>query len=72
MPLPSTIEDPLRDIPIPPEFVANLQRHREHLACLVATLRSAGVDEAQIELSVSTIIASYKEELLRSTKALLR
>lgn len=65
-------EDPFRDLEIPPELEKNIQRHREHLMLLVLSLRSAGVDEAQIETSVSVIVASYKEELIRSMKGMLR
>lgn len=65
-------QDPFSNLQIPPELEASLQRHREHLAQLVTTLRSAGVDEAQIEESVSVIVASYKDELTHAMKRLMR
>jgi hypothetical protein len=64
--------DPFRDLDIPPQLEANLQRHREHLSRLVVTLRSAGIDEQQIEDSVSAIVDSYKTELIRTMKEMVR
>jgi len=64
--------DPFMDLAIPPELEENIQRHRENLMRLVVSLRSAGVDEIQIEESVSVIVASYKAELIRSIKQLVR
>jgi hypothetical protein len=64
-------EDPFHDLEIPVELEESLQRHREHLARLVVTLRSAGVDDAQIEESVSVIVASYKDELVRAMKRMI-
>ena len=63
--------DPFHDLDIPVELEESLQRHREHLARLVITLRSAGVDDAQIEESVSVIVASYKDELVRAMKRMI-
>lgn len=57
---------------IPAELEASLQRHRKHLADLVASLRQAGVSEEQIELSVNVIVESYKGELLNAIKAMRR
>jgi hypothetical protein len=48
-----------------------LQRHRENLGQLVRSLHSAGLNDQQIEASVSLIVESYKEELLRAIKALV-
>lgn len=64
--------DPFGDIEIPSELEDSLQRHRQNLATLVVSLRSAGVSEAHIEESVSVILASYKEELLRTVKRMMR
>jgi hypothetical protein len=64
--------DPFGDIDIPAELEESLQRHREHLARLVMSLRSAGVSDAQIEESVSVIVASYKDELIRTMKRMVR
>jgi hypothetical protein len=63
--------DPFADLEIPPELEQSLQRHREHLVQLVVTMRSAGIDEAHIDESVSVIVASYKEELLRAVKRMM-
>lgn len=65
-------QDPFGELEIPAELEENIQRHREHLMRLVLSLRSAGVDEAQIEESVSVIVASYKDELLRLMKRIVR
>lgn len=65
-------DDPLQYLEIPPELEINIQRHRENLARLVVSLRRAGISEAQIEESVAVIVASYKEELIASIKALAR
>ncbi len=66
-------EEPFGElIGIPPELEVSFRRHREHLMELVSNLRSAGIDEGHIEESVSLIIASYKEELVHTLKALKR
>ena len=64
--------DLFRDLEIPPELEESLQRHRENLARLVMSLRSAGVKDAQIEESVSVIVASYKDELIGAMKRMVR
>ena len=64
--------DPFADLEIPAPLQESLDRHRNHLAELVVNLRSAGLDEAQIERSVSTIIESYRQELMRAMKAMAR
>jgi len=65
-------DDPFRDLEIPVELEESLQRHREHLARLVVSLRSAGIKDAQIEESVSVIVASYKDELISAMKRMVR
>ena len=67
-----TQEDPFCDIEIPEQLQDSLRRHRENLARLVASLQSVGVSEAQIEASISVIVESYKEELLRAIKMMVR
>jgi hypothetical protein len=62
--------DPFHDLQIPLELQASLERHHQHRAQLVTSLRSAGVDEAQIEKSVAVIIASYKAQLIQAMKRL--
>jgi len=66
------VHDPFLGLDIPPELEESLQRHRQHLARLVIDLRCAGVQEAQIEHSVSVIVDSYKEELIRAMKRMMR
>lgn len=68
---------PLPDFPdaasglkIPPSLQASIDRHRSHLAMLVATLRAAGLPAAQIENSVNTLIASYRAELIQVLQSL--
>ncbi len=60
------------DFDVPPELEEGLQRHRQHLARFVVTLRSAGMDDAQIEASVAAIVTSYQEELIRAMKRMVR
>lgn len=67
-----TERDPFADIKIPEPLQESLQRHRENLAMLVTNLQSVGVHESQIEASVSVIVDSYKQELLRAIKAMVR
>lgn len=67
-----TQEDPFADIQIPKQLQDSLQRHRENLAKLVADLQSVGVSEAQIDASISVIVDSYKKELLRAIKVMVR
>lgn len=64
-------KDPFAGIEIPEQLQESLQRHRENLARLVASLQSVGVSEAQIEASISVIVDSYKEELLRAIKVMV-
>jgi hypothetical protein len=64
--------DPFGDLEIPAELEESLRRHRENLGRLVMSLRIAGVNEAQIEESISVIVASYKDELIRSVKRMMR
>ena len=67
-----TQRDPFADLHIPEPLQESLQRHRENLAKLVANLQSVGVHESQIEASVSVMVDSYKQELLRAMKAVVR
>ena len=68
----SKISEAFADLQIPEPLQESMQRHRDNLAKLVANLQSMGVSESQIEASVSVIVDSYKEELLRAIKALVR
>ncbi len=64
--------DPFEGLQVPEALYASLERHRENLVQLVRNLKSAGIGEAQIEASVSVIVASYREELLRAIKSMMR
>ena len=63
--------DPFADLQIPEQLQESMQRHRQNLATLIANLQSMGLSESQIEQSVSVIVDSYKEELLRAIKTLV-
>ena len=65
-------EDPFEDLEIPDALQESLERHRQNLGRLVTSLKSAGVSDEQIETSVTVIVASYKEELLRAIRAMVR
>ena len=64
--------NPFSDLAVPVELQASLDRHLLQVSALVGHLRSAGLSETQIEHSVSTIVESYRNELLRAIKALAR
>lgn len=59
-----------REHELPPQLHASLQRHRQHLATLVASLRAAGLAEALIDASVRTLVDSYEAELSAALRAL--
>lgn len=65
-------DDLVGDLEIPPELEESFRKHREHVLGLVRSLRSAGINEDQIEESVSVIVASYKGELVHTLKSLKR
>ena len=67
-----TERDPFADLEIPEALQASLERHRRNLAGLIANLQSAGISDEQIEASVTVIVASYKEELLRAIRLVVR
>ncbi len=64
--------DPFAEIQVPEALQESLQRHRSNLATLIRSLEAVGLTDAQIESNVSVIVASYKEELLRAIKAMVR
>lgn len=68
----SSYADPFADVHVPEALQASLQRHRENLAGLIRNLQSAGISEEQIEASISVIVASYRDELLRAVKSMMR
>lgn len=55
---------------LPPELHASVQRHRAHLAELVASLRQAGLSDELINDSVRDLIESYRSELTDALRAL--
>jgi len=57
-------------MPIPEELRMSVARHQENLLRLMESLRAAGMEEAQIEAAVTTLIDSYKQELLEASRAL--
>ena len=65
-------KDPFEDMQIPDALQNSLQRHRENLAKLVKSLEAVGLSDVQIEGNVSVIVTSYKEELLRAVKSMVR
>ncbi len=67
-----TGEDPFAGMEIPDALHESIERHRANLFRLITSLQSAGVSDEQIETSVSVIVASYKEELLRAIKTMVR
>ena len=64
--------DPFAGIDIPEAFHGSLLRHRENLAQLIASLRSVGLSDVQIEDSVSVMVESYKKELLQAIKEMVK
>ena len=58
-------------VEIPPELRVSVQRHEQHLAQLVGTLRAAGMDAALIDASVRKLVDSYREELMAAIRALV-
>jgi hypothetical protein len=64
--------DPFVEIAVPVVLEDSLRRHRENLTRLVVSLQSAGVSEAQIEASVTAIVASYKAELMEAIKSMVK
>ena len=55
---------------LPPELQASVERHRQHLAALVASLRTAGLPEDMIDASVRQLVDSYGVELSAALRTL--
>jgi len=64
--------DAASGLTIPASLQASIDRHRTHVAQLAATLRQAGMPDAQIEASVNTLITSYRSELIHALKSLTK
>ena len=56
-------------VDLPVALKDSVARHQRHLADLAISLRSAGVDETLIEVSVHRLMASYEAELTTAMKA---
>ena len=56
---------------IPAELRASVQRHEQHLAQLVGSLKAAGLDAATIDASVRQLVDSYREELISAIHSLV-
>jgi hypothetical protein len=54
---------------LPSALQASLERHRRHLAALVASLRAAGLDDGMIDHSVRALVDSYRLELTAALRA---
>ncbi len=65
-------QDPFADLEVPQALQSSLERHRTNLFRLIRDLQSAGVSEEQIESSVTVIVASYRDELVRAIKTMVR
>ncbi len=66
------LADPFADLEVPEALKVSMERHRENLAQLVRNLHSAGVSEEQIEASVSMLVESYRQELIRAIRMMMR
>lgn len=55
---------------VPLALQAGIGRHRAHLTQLTASMRAAGLPEAQITASIEALTASYRTELIRALNAL--
>ncbi len=64
--------DPYAGMTLPASLQSCLDRHRENLAQLVSSFKSAGLSEAEIERSLSIVIASYKAELAEVIPTMMR
>jgi hypothetical protein len=62
-----TLAEPLE---IPVELHPSVMRHQSHLAALVASLRSAGLQEDMVENSVRGLVDSYAVELTAAIRAM--
>ncbi len=66
------LADPFADLEVPEALQVSMERHRANLAQLVRNLHSAGVSEEQIEASVSMLVESYRQELIRAIRMMMR
>lgn len=64
--------DSFDEIEIPDELREVAKRHRRHVADLVSSLRSFGVDDRVIERSIDELIGWYRAELAAAIKTMKR
>lgn len=57
-------------VEVPVELQRVSERHQQHIAELVTTLRSAGLTEHSIEDAVDRLVASYRSQLLEAVKSI--
>jgi sirohydrochlorin ferrochelatase len=69
--VPVPIERLHAGLEIPAELRASVQRHEQHLAQLVGTLRAAGLDAATIDASVRQLVDSYRDELITAIHSMV-
>jgi hypothetical protein len=58
------------DIDIPDALRPSVRRHQDNLMRLITTCRTAGIADREIEDSVTTVINSYRDELIAAIKQL--
>ena len=63
---------PFYNLDLPDELKAVASLHQQHVADLTNTLRSAGLNDQQIEHKVDQVLASYRCELVEAMKAFKR
>ena len=64
--------DPLADLQIPDALQASVARHRQNLEQFAQSLRCLGMDDGQIEDSLSVIADSYRVELDAALQIMVR
>lgn len=62
--------DELYGFDVPERFREVTGRHQQHVAQLVERLRSTGMDDSLVELSIDRLMASYRSELLIAIKGM--
>lgn len=58
------------NLEVPAELHDSVARHQAHLAELVASLRTAGLQEEMIDSSVRMLVDRYAEELTAAIRAM--
>jgi hypothetical protein len=55
---------------LPQELQASIERHRKNISNLAASLLAGGYDIDQVRATISVVLDSFKDELLRTVMAL--